>query len=300
MDNSAKPLRCRAEDAGSQPRPGLRTCYGCETSDALGRQHLCRRPPTHPGARHLRPIDQPDPPPTLRQQPRPRLGHLAAPVPVRVPTRRRRPALPPVEPESRTRPVQHHRRLPSLAFPKMLADVQQHVRHRAPHFGRRPLDHVVEARRQHPPAASAHPVHAPRTAPRGSSCRWQASSCRPPRPGSARGCPGSCRCTTRNPGRSAALPSNSRDLRTRRLPAPGRAPPQPAGRNSKVVCLRFWRHFLFTAGVTGEYCLMTERVAQDTVYTTSIQCFFGRPSAQMKRAMFPPWATEPHQGRAPT
>ena len=73
-----------------------------------------RDPPPGPRARHLRRIHQPDPPPPRLQQPRPRHSHLAAPERVRaLPKPRRRPALPAVEPQPRTRPVQHHRRLPA-------------------------------------------------------------------------------------------------------------------------------------------------------------------------------------------
>ena len=152
----------------------------------------CRRPPPTPRPRHLRRIDQPDPPPARLQQPRPRLGHLATPLRVRVLARpRRRPALPSVEPQAGTRPVQHHRRLPTPTLPVVLARVQQHVRQRVANLRRRPLHHVVEARRQHPPRAPVHPVHAPREPlPPGSSSRWPDRACPPPRRGSARGCPG--------------------------------------------------------------------------------------------------------------
>ena len=74
------------------------------------------RPPARPFARHVRGIDQPDPAPALLQQPRLRRRQLTTPVRVRVPTKQRRhPASPAVEPEPRTRPVQHHRLPPRAA-----------------------------------------------------------------------------------------------------------------------------------------------------------------------------------------
>ena len=69
--------------------------------------------------------------------------------------------LPPVEPQPRTRPVQHHRRHPTTPLPKVLACVQQHVRHRPTHLRRRTFHRMVEAIRQHPSHAPEHPVHAP-------------------------------------------------------------------------------------------------------------------------------------------
>ena len=114
--------------------------------------------------RHLRRVDQPDTPPADVQQPRPRCRHLAGTTGIRIPTRRRRPSSPTVEPKPRTRPVQHHRRNPLASLTVVLAHVQQHVRQRPAHFRRRPLHHVVEALLQHRAASSEHPVHAPREA----------------------------------------------------------------------------------------------------------------------------------------
>ena len=68
----------------------------------------------------------------------------------------RRTTLPAVEPQPRTRPVQHHGRLSPPPLPEVLAHIQQHVRQRPPHLRRRPLHHVVEAVRQHPPRALEH------------------------------------------------------------------------------------------------------------------------------------------------
>ena len=76
-------------------------------------------------ARHLRRIQQPDAPPALRQQPRPRHCDLGLSVRVREAARRRTATLPAVEPKTRTRPVQDHRRNPAATLPVVLARVQQ-------------------------------------------------------------------------------------------------------------------------------------------------------------------------------
>ena len=129
----------------------------CPARDGTG-------PVPYLSARHLRRVDQPDTPPADVQQPRPRCRHLAGTTGIRIPTRRRRPSSPTVEPKPRTRPVQHHRRNPLASLTVVLAHVQQHVRQRPAHFRRRPLHHVVEALLQHRAASSEHPVHAPREA----------------------------------------------------------------------------------------------------------------------------------------
>ena len=110
------------------PRRGVAHQAPCHTRDGTG-------PVPYLAARHLRRIDQPDPAPALVQQPRPRFRHLAFAAPIRIPPRRRRPSAPTVEPQPRTRPVQHHGRNPLASLPVVLAHVQQHVRQR-PAFGR--------------------------------------------------------------------------------------------------------------------------------------------------------------------
>ena len=146
--------------------PGKRRCvqfsiarsgvfFSCQPHRALA------QPPGQP-RRHLRRIHQPDPPPALRQQPRPRRRDLRPTVRVRVAAPRRPAPLPAVEPQTRTRAVQHHRRHPPATLAVVLAGVQQYVRQRPPHFGRRPLQNVMEAVGQYFALAPEDPVHAAR------------------------------------------------------------------------------------------------------------------------------------------
>ena len=152
----------------------------CPARDGTG-------PVPYLSARHLRRVDQPDLPPADVQKPRPRCRHLAHTTGIRIPTRRRRPPTPTVEPQPRTRPVQHHRRNPLASLPVVLAHVQQHVR-------QRPAPPLASAspRGGSAPSAPRRGGRTPgsrtaRNARRRSSCRSPVSSCRPPPRSGARG-----------------------------------------------------------------------------------------------------------------
>ena len=104
----------------------------------------------------------------------------------------------PSNPQPRTRPVQDDRRNPPPTLLVVLADVQQNVRQRPAHLGRRPL-HVVVALLQPFSTAPRRPntrFAAPRND-RAKRVRRTArnasrgTSCRSPPPGRARGRPGS-------------------------------------------------------------------------------------------------------------
>ena len=267
-------------------------------------------------ARHLRRIDQAECAANPWTAAKSAASHFAGATRVRIPPGRRRTPLPPIEPQPRTRPVQHHRRHPPTPLPETLfARVQQHVRHRPPDLRRRALHHVME------PIPTRPNTRLQRgTAQRDSSCRSPGAG-----PGSARGRPESsnappgtraaahtrpaspgtpartARSATRHivparaatSGQSPGTPPRSRcgtRMTVRGRPAPGRAPPRPQGAKLDICLARSPRLNATRGGFPGGL-RSRERLSQITVHVHSY-----RPRNPGHRPL-PPTEHRPFQSR---
>jgi len=122
----------------------------------LGRAQWLPLPASAP--RDLRRIDEPVPPPAKREQPGVRRRDLAAPELFGRWLARAGHTSPAIEPAARRGRVDADWRECAVAFPPVLAGVQQHVGQRIPHLARRSKHPQVVPIGQHRPPSATGPV----------------------------------------------------------------------------------------------------------------------------------------------